>query len=47
MLQRMRLLVLIIKLLTYMELETMLDRIPDNKKDMAYNCVMSILKNFI
>lgn len=30
-----------------MELETMLDRIPDNKKDMVYNCVMSILKNFI
>ena len=35
------------KVSKYKELETMLDKVPDNMKDMAYNCIISVLNNFI
>ena len=31
----------------YNEIRAMLEKVPDNMKDIAYNCVMSILKNFV
>ena len=31
----------------YNEIRAMFENVPDNMKDMAYNCVMSVLEDFI